>query len=409
MSAAASRAPETFDETRWAHGFVSRVVAECPKRTAGTLDEARAHAMVRDELEALGLETEVHAFEWNRSVYANLALHFGLGTLGSFVAGRRPGLGLLLHAASAASYAADSARSGFFLRSLFPRRASQNVLGRIPAKRTPRLRVVFLAHVDAAFTGVVFRPEFLARFGSKPDSPLYKSLRVATGALAGLAALDVAQLVFGKSRLLSLARLGLSIPPLLSFALNLDVVLRDEVVPGAMDDLSGVAGMLLLARRLRGRVPDDVEVVFVATGCEESGLGGAQALADDKRGAWSRDRTVVLGLDGLANGELRFFLEGEVFPVPLSPWLRQTIEAVRADDPRFAEVSPFEIPVGGTDAIPFAVAGYPAVTFGCVDPSRGTPRHYHVPTDTPENLEADKIPWCVDFVERVFHAIVTRS
>ncbi len=409
MSAAATRAPETFDEARWARELIARVVAECPERTAGTLDEARAHAIVRDELEALGLRTEVRAFEWNRSAYANLALHFGLGTLGSLVAGRAPWLGLLLHAVSAASYAADSARKGFFLRNFFPTHGSQNVLGVMPAKRAPRLRVVFLAHVDAAFTGVAFRPELAKRLVSRPGSALYKGLRVATGALAGLAALDVAQLAFGRSRLRALARLALSVPPLLAFAFNLDVVLRDRVVPGAMDDLSGVAGMLLLARRLRDRVPDDVEVVFVATGSEEAGLGGAQALARDAEGAWSRDRTIVLGLDGLANGELRSFLEGEVFRVPLVPWLRDTVEAVRAHDPRFAEVGPFEIPVGGTDAIPFAVRGWPAVTFGCVDRSLGMPRHYHLPTDSPENLEAEKIPWCVDFVERVFHAIVTRA
>jgi hypothetical protein len=402
MSAATSTRAESFDETAWARDFIARIVRECPTRTATGEDERRAHLIVRDELTALGLDTEVQPFQWNKSLYANLALHFGVATAGSLIGGRAPGIAFLLHALSAASYAADSARHSFLLRRLFPFRASQNVLGTLRPKKTPRVRVVFLAHVDAAYTGVIFRPEVVKRFASKPNSFTYKSLRVVTGSVAALAVVDLLQMVFGKSWPLRLARLGLSIPALIAFLGNLDVVVRNQTVPGAMDDLSGVAGILLLARRLRARELDDVEVVFVGTGCEESGLGGAEALCARMRDQWDPHNTVIVGLDGLANGDLRYFREGEIFPVPLSPWLSRLVEDAGG-------VTPFEIPVGGTDAVPFATAGYPAVTLGCVDPARGMPREYHLPSDTPENLEVEKIPFCVDVAERVFDAIVTRS
>jgi hypothetical protein len=405
MSAATSIRESTFDEIAWAREFVSRIVAECPARTATGDDERRAHARVAEELEALGLATETRPFRWNKSLYANLALHFGLGTLGSLVSS--PTIGLALHALTAASYGADSSRKAFLLRRLFPFRASQNVLGTIAAKGPPRLRIVFLAHVDAAYTGIMFRPEIASRVAAKPGSLTYKSLRIATGALAGLAAVDALQLFFGKSRALRLARFGLTLPPLIAFLVNLDVVIRNRTVPGAMDDLSGVAGILLLARRLRERAPEDVEIVFVGTGCEESGLGGAESLCEQMKTTWDRERTVVIGLDGLANGQLRYFLEGELFPVPLASFLREAIVDVAASDPRFAEVTAFDIPVGGTDALPFATNGYAAVTLGCVDASRGMPREYHLPSDTPENLEVEKIPFCVDFAERLFDAIVT--
>jgi hypothetical protein len=391
-----------FDEVVWARELVTRIVQECPRRVATGEDERRAHALIAEEMSALGLAIETHRFRWHDNGYANLALHFGLGALGSLVG---PWLGLLLHAGAAASYALDSSRKAFVLRKLFRFGESQNVLGTIAARKPLRRRVVFHAHADAAFTGLLFRPE-LAQVSAKPGSPLYKSLRVATGALAGLAALDAVQLIAGKWRLLSLARAVLTVPPLIGFALNLDVVLRRQTVPGAMDNLSGVAGMLLLARRLAGRVPEDVEVVFVATGAEEAMLGGSQSLARDKRGVWDPKQTVVIGLDGLANGELRYFVEGEIFPVPLASWLRAAVEQVAASDRRFAEVAAYEIPVGGTDSVPFAVRGYDAVTLGCVDPKAGMPREYHLPSDTPENLEADKIPYCVDFAERLFERVV---
>lgn len=398
MSAATSIRSETFNELEWARDFIGRVVAECPRRVATGDDERRAHIMVRDELDALGLETEIKPFEWNKSLYATLALHFGVATAGSLVG---PRLGLFLHALSAASYAADSSRAAFVLRRLFPFRESQNVLGTLRAKKTARLRVVFLAHADAAYTGVIFRPEVAGRLASKPESPLYKSLRVTTASVAALAAVDLLQLVFGKSWPLRVARFGLTIPSVIAFAANLDVVLRNQIVPGAMDDLSGVAGMLLLARRLRARELEDVEVVFVATGCEEAGLGGAESLCAQMKQTWAPERTVIIGLDGLANGDLRYFREGEIFPVAVKPWLREALDDLG--------IPAFDIPVGATDALPFATAGYAAVTLGCVDPARGMPRQYHLPSDNPENLEVEKLPPCVDVAERVFDAILTRS
>lgn len=397
-----------LDEAAWARDFVRTICDAAPRRMATSEDERRAHGMIQAEMERIGLSTEVHEFTWHRSLYANLALHFGLGTIGSIVAPWAPALGLALHATSALSYALDSSRQAFLLRRLFPFQGSQNVLGYVRAKSGPRRRVVFLAHADAAFTGLLFQPEFVKRLGAKPGSPLFKSLRIATGALAGLAVLDAVQLATGKSKALTAARAVLSLPPFLAAALNVDVVVRNQIVPGAADDLSGVAGLVLLARRLQGKIPDDVEVVFVATGCEESGLGGAQSLARDMRGRWDTDNTVIIGMDSLANGDLCYYEEGEVFPVPLAPWLRETIESVTSSTPHLADVAPFEIPVGGTDAIPFAVAGYPAVTLGCVDRKMGLPRHYHVPTDTPDNMEAEQIPRGLDLAERLFHAVCAR-
>ncbi|MBK8257110.1 MAG: M20/M25/M40 family metallo-hydrolase [Polyangiaceae bacterium] len=395
------------EEIAWARAFISRVVEEAPRRMATSADERRAQEITREEMEKCGLVTEFRPFRWNRSLYANLALHFGLGALGSLAAVKSPALGLALHGAALVSFAADTSRKAFLLRRLFPFAESQNLVGRVPSKEAPRLRIVFLAHADAAFTGLLFQPEFVKRVASKPGSPLYKSLRIATLALLGLCAIDGLELATGKSTALQVARGVLTLPSFLAGALNLDVVVRNQIVPGAADDLSGVAGLLLLARRLAGRVPDDVELVYVATGCEESGLGGAQALADQMRGEWSPDNTVIVGMDGLANGDLSYYEEGEVFPVPIPEWLRGALEKAAASDADLASVRGFNIPVGGTDAVPFAVAGYPAVTIGCVDLKMGIPRHYHVPTDTPENLEADQIPRSLTMVERLVGEIIS--
>ena len=114
------------------------------------------------------------------------------------------------------------------------------------------------------------------------------------------------------------------------------------------------------------------------------------------------------GHDGLTNGELRWFEEGEIFPIGLDGELVETLKGVSASDARFAHVRGFDIPVGGTDAIPFLVRGWRGVTLGCLDPSLGMPRGYHTPADNLENLEADGIPVTLDYVELFVQALVKK-
>jgi len=369
--------------------------------------------IMKEEFEKLGLSTSVHDFEFNDSLYKNLALHFGLGVLGSAVSGVAPLLGLALHLGPAASYWAESTRRGYYLRRLFEFKPSHNVLAVMPAREKPALRLVFAAHADAAFTGILFHP-WVMRFFTK-DPPAFlkftqRSLALATRTQASLAGFDLLRMVFGPLTLpLRPVEALLTVPSLLALLLNLQVVLRNEIVPGAMDDLSGLAALPLLVKRFKGRKRRDVEIVFAVTGCEEASLGGGDALARDMDGKWDKDRTVIIGLDGLANGDLNYLsVEGEVVRTPIPGWLDETVRETAASDPKFAEVKGFEVPVGGSDVAAFLARDWEGVCLACVDHSIGAPRHYHMPDDTPANLEADKVVYSVDFAEKLARAIIRR-
>lgn len=405
LSAIGEAERATSTEARAAYDFVARVLAEAPVRRPTSADERRAHEVTLGAYRALGLDAELEAFEWNENLYATIALHFGIATLGTLVGRRAPKLAFALHAISAASYALDSSRKAFLLRRLFPFKGSQNVVAKLPARGERRLRVVFLAHADAAFTGLVFRPEFIKRFASK-SGPLKKAVRVSTAATGALAVLDLLAASGIDAAPLGLLRAALAIPPAIAFALNADVTARDRIVPGACDNLSGVAGGLLLAKRFMVDPPEGVELVFVTTGCEEAGLGGSQALLAAHEKEWSRSDTVVVAIDGLSGGKLHTFREGEIFPVPLAASVEGAVERVRQNHPRFADVTPFEIPVGGTDIIPFGYAGYDGISVGRVDPELHAPRNYHLPTDTLDALDPHEIVESVDFVETLVREIV---
>ncbi len=404
-----------LDERAYVRHLLELIVDRYPRRQATSDEERAATLLVREEFEALGLESRLEHFRFNDNLYANLVLHFGIGTAGSLVSGLSPVAGFALHALAGTSYFMDSTRRAFLLRRLFPFKPSQNLLVTLPSTSSPDLRIVLLAHIDAAFSGLLFDPRArLVTLTSPERLPvplrfLGRTLAVPTYSQFLLAGIDALKVFLGPLALpLMPVEALLSVPGLVAFLINLQMVVKNEIVPGANDNLSAVAAIALLARRLQAVKPDAVELVFVVTGAEEASMGGAQALVEEHRDDWERDRTVVIALDGLSSGVLRRFEEGEVWPAPSPGWLVDASDAVAASDERFGPVEGFQIPSGATDALPFLMKGYDAVSFGCVDPEFQTPRHYHMPSDTPENVDPDDVLLAVDFTQRLIREIVRR-
>ncbi|MDY0061634.1 MAG: M28 family peptidase [Myxococcota bacterium] len=385
---------------------IFRIESLCPQRAPSSEGERRAQEVVAAEFAALGLPTTWQPFTFNDSLHANLALHFGLGTLGTLVGGVSPAAGLLLHGACATSYQLEVTRRHFLLRRLLPPRRSQNLLVTLPAKESePRLRIVFLAHADAAITGFIFDPRvtrLLHRDLPGPLARLRRPLELAVRTQQALAVCDLLRLLGGPLAWpLRPLEWALTLPSLLVFLGSLQALLADELVPGANDDLSGLVALPVLARRLAADQPPDVELVFVATGCEEPGFGGADALVRETSGRWDRTNTVVIALDSIGGGDLRWLdVEGDL-PLPLPAWLRLTLQATAAADERFAGTQGFAVPCGGTDMVPFRCAGYAGVGLIGLDPTLGTPTHYHLPTDTSDNLDYEKLLLAVDFAEQL--------
>ena len=287
------------------------------------------------------------------------------------------------------------------LRRLFPFRDSQNLVARYPARAEQlRHRLVFVAHIDAAYTGIIFHPTMIKLATAPPPikalSFMRKSMLVGTLSVFLLAVLDVAVLLLGPHTGL------LTIPSFLTMAMNAQVVLTNTIVPGANDNLSGCWSALELARRLREDCPDDVELVFVATGCEEAGTGGAWALSEQMQGVWEKEKTTILGIDSLTNGTLHYFIEGELLTQPPPERL---VQAMKEHAP---QVAPFEIPSGATDALPFLVRGFDAISFGCVDTDIGAPRNYHWPTDDVAHLDEAQLLVSLEHVEAVARALIKR-
>ena len=388
------------------YALLVEILDTFPVRRAGTPAERGPQERLARELLAAGGEARWHAFEWPPHLYAALALHYGVGVLGAAIAKRHPAAALGLQAAAAASIVAELTRKGLVLRRVLGMADSQNLIVTFRpagASGPPARRLVLLAHADSAYTGVMFHPEVIRASTRPPPAPLrflQKQLRLPTASLAGLAALSAARLAGVKGTWVDVATALLALPPAIVFGLNLDVVLRNHVVPGAADNVSGCVTVVELARRLAPKLPEGTELVAVITGSEEAGTGGASRLAHDMEGAWDKARTTVLAVDTMTNGDLTYLEEGELWRHPVPERLSAAVEATSAE-PGMPSVRRYVIPAGATDALPFLARGYEAMGLTCIDPSIGAPRHYHHPTDTAANVDPAELSRGIDFAERL--------
>jgi Zn-dependent M28 family amino/carboxypeptidase len=171
----------------------------------------------------------------------------------------------------------------------------------------------------------------------------------------------------------------------LAVALVLDQA-RSAVVPGANDNASGVAGVLELVGRLARERPDGLEVVALFPGCEESGMGGMAAWLGSQE--LDPERTLVIGLDTVGSGEpVVLEAEGGLWPV-----------RYREEDVARAGLRRWRLGAW-TDPVLARLAGLRAVSILSVRDG-GFP-NYHLPSDTPDQVDLGCVEACVAAAERI--------
>ncbi len=381
-----------------------------PRRASGSVNERRAQELLAEEFERRGLSIAWQPFRASRSLYAVLAWHNAVAVAGSVVFIWQPLVGALLQLFAGISYLLDCHYRAYLLRRLVPRARSQNLIATLPAAAPVRRRVVFTAHADAAPTGWMFEPAFLywiQRFAPQKPAILRRHM---FGWLASLVVLSVLAVIRATTDWwwFPIWYGGLTLASLVPLVLMLQIVLTNRIVPGANDNLSGCAALVLLAERLQSGLPDDCEVVLVVTGCEESGRGGAEALAREMRDEWPAASTTFLVLDTISGGDLRYMVEGEIWPIEPPSELVEQIQAVARETGREA-LRAYHAPAGATDAAPLLLAGYDAVCLSRIDERIDLPRNYHLPTDRSGNLSCEQAVETVDLVERLARHLASDS
>jgi Zn-dependent M28 family amino/carboxypeptidase len=178
-------------------------------------------------------------------------------------------------------------------------------------------------------------------------------------------------------------------------------IARRPVVPGADDNLSAVGVVIAVAERLREKPIEDLRVLLISTGSEESFSEGMQGFGRrhfaDMAGP---DRVHLPGVSGRlepdrAGGE--GMLRMRDYPEHMRDALAAAADAAGVGAGRGLRT------VAATDAIIALRAGYPVVTLASTEDTK-LPLNYHWPTDRPEALHWDTIEaaiaTCESFLRR---------
>jgi Zn-dependent M28 family amino/carboxypeptidase len=371
------------------------------ERPSASEGEREAAEWIAGALRELGLEATVeeeraHGTYWLPQGLLSLA---GLAAGGLALRGRRAPAALL-GALAAAGIADDCSAGPHVFRKALPWHATWNVVadaGDVTAQET----LVLVSHHDAANTGVIFdqRPVELSaklmprRFEEANRWPeLFRAIAGAPALVAVGALLRRRGLVKAGMALSALSAAGF-------FQIG-----ASRVVPGANDNLTGVATILGVAERLRETPVEGLRVVLVSTGSEESFMEGMRAFLRRHAPRLSPAHTRIVAVDtvGSTTELVAAESEGMIVQSEYDPGLKDELSAA-ADAAGVHLRRGLELSFA-TDALPALRAGYRAAMLGSVNEYK-LPSNYHKPSDTADNVSYERVEECVALCEALIRRL----
>jgi hypothetical protein len=377
-----------------------RALAEIPVRFAGTAGERQAAEQVGAWMRELGLrDVSVVSVAGGPRAGFVLALHAGLAAIGCLGSGF---IGALLGVVAAWSFHSQFRRGRPLLSKLFHPPDSVNVIGRVGAE-APARRIVLTAHIDTAQAGWIFSPRVADRFaranrnpwqpGGQPDGQPRSPFALPEGLIVAGSLLALGSWLGAHGFLFALTRTLVGLALVINCGLMLQWAFA-PATPGANDNASAVAAMLLCAKQLMAALPGDVELWLAGTGAEEAGCRGMHAIVDGHRD-WPPDSTYFVNFECLGGGALHFIRsEGMLSKIHYPPILLDLARRVAATA-AFGALTPTDL-LAGTDGHVPARQGYPSLSLISLEPN-GVPRNYHRSDDTAEGIDTATVVRAADF------------
>ena len=356
---------------------VIRTLAQI-ERPPGSAGERQAAEWLANRLGGAELESHpVHGGFW-----------MPIGVLSAMAA-----LGNRAMAAGAVIALVDEIDCGTYLtRKLLGRRKTAvNVIAERGDPDAPRTLVV-MAHHDAARSGLIFHSGPQRWIGRRFPSVIENNDTAAPmwwPAVAG-----PAFVALGGRRLRRVGRFMSALT-----ALFMADIGRHKAVPGANDNLTGVAVLVALGDRLREKPPRGLRVILLSAGAEETLQEGIRGFADKHFGKLPKETTWFLNVDSVGSPELTL-LEGE------GPFvMRENTESFkdlvqRAADRVGVKVRRNMRARTSTDSVVPLRAGYPTATLVSINEFKSID-NYHWPTDVPDNVNMDTVGQTLTLAEAV--------
>ena len=375
-------------------------------RLAGTDAERRAANRMTERLQATGRKAAVEPVYVHPQAPLIHLVHCLIGFAGSLVAAVEPAAGFALVLVAATSMYLDLNGRLYLLRTLFFRRASQNVVSPGSNPDAPA-RLLLVAHLDAGRGGAVFEPRNRRRLGRVSRFLGVQPPRLVFWSLASLLPLLGARMAGVESGLVAVLQLPSTLVLLVAIFLLADIQLSDPS-PGANDNGSGVALALSLARALDDESPRHLDVWILLTGGQECGAEGMRSFVRSRRKELDPTRTLVLALDAVGRGDVRYVTaEGPAVSFAMDRRMVELsgaiAEADRAGSARY-RAAPLRR-ASASDALPAATRGWRALAITCLEPGDVFPPGHHTPDDAPEHVDWGALGRTGEFARELIAAL----
>jgi len=356
--------------------FIEEVCEEIGPRLGTYSQEKQAGLKVKAILEEKVDEVLLDDFICHPAAFLDFTqVAWGAILIGSIIFWWLPIISSVLFIYALTTYLFEQRYLKEYVDFFFPQRIGTNVVGKLKPAGEPRQIVICSAHHDSAYEFPLFA-KFKSKFG------LLAYFTASTIILSALATyvkfiLDW----FGASSLIS--NLSLFCLPLLCIIMTgyLAFKLHSKlVIPGANDNLSGVAVVLALAHEFTTQRLNNIELWFISFSCEECMRGSkrfVQMHYDELRTA------KVINFDMVG--------KGEICVISAEPYYTTKHSFELAKEFQKATDLPIKvIHFGGTDAASFSKKGLQAISLVGLTP-HNYPDTWHEMTDTPKIIESEKL------------------
>ncbi len=384
------------------------IAGEIGPRGATTTNEYKAGEYVKQLFGNLGFKTQIQEFYSIPSFSHPYIIIYLLALIGILASYFYP-LFLILTIFSYPLYVLEYLYMKPIVSRLIAsiiKRRSRNIIG-IYRSGSPKVRIIFSAHIDSTKAAEVFKPEKIKRLRSLLSLSfymflflfIYSIIYIVVATLNLIPNISIFSLEL--KYILYLIELLLSIPIIINLINLFEREFRHEYVPGANDNGSGIAVLLALAEIISENKPNNIEIYFVATGSEEVGMLGMHHFKKNFRPILNN--AYIINFDNPGKGKLAFTLcEGLI---KLFCCKEGLLLKIAKDVGKELNISPFKYRLLPTDAILLIRDGFEAISIMAFDED-GFPIDYHWYNDDLRNINPENLRKAVEFSIKIIEEIL---
>ena len=371
------------------HDMIRKVVDEIGPRPPCGPQERMLGDMLVKEWKPVCDKVEKHKFRCSPYAFLGFMPFAVLLYMGGVAAyWFYPQLALALSALGTALLLFEFVRYKEFVDFLFPKADGESIIGTIKPKGKVKRRVIVCGHMDSAYE---FNIWLVLKNAAIPVMivGIVGVLTLFFGSIAKTVAVYAGDPSAQVYNIVGYVALGLAPVVALFFVFH-----TYKPVPGAMDDMAGVAvasalGKMLKDEKSAGDPLKNTEVVLIGMSSEEAGLRGSKRYVADNKAKLKEIPTYGIFLDGIYDEKFLAVMTREVCTgAKHDPALVKLAQEAAAS--RGLPIKTTLIPLGASDATPFSLAGISSTTIVCQDVSRLVP-NYHTRYDTIEHVRPESL------------------